>query len=405
MITLPPRHGKSTLLSHYFPAWYLGIKPDKRVVLTSYQAKYAQTWGRKCRDCVNRWGYRFGVQVRKDSRAADHWDLFGHTGGMNTAGVDGAITGRGADVLLIDDPVKNAREALSPAIRAATIDWFNSTAYTRLEPGGAIVLIQTRWHTGDLTGHVLSSMSGDQEPWVVVNLPAIAGDNDPLGRAPGEALWPERYPLKVLNDIRSVLGSRWFSSLYQQQPINAEGALILRGWFEVIEATPAALKTVRFWDLAATEPRDHSDPDYTCGAKLSHDKGTTFVTDIVRARVTPLKVEQLVLNTAKQDGRTVEIAIEQEGGASGKSLIAHYTRLLQGYKVKGVPPRGDKVLRASPFIAQAEAGNVKLLRGGWNKEFLDEAESFPLGDHDDQIDAVVGAYTELVAGRPLLDLY
>ena len=153
LITMPPRHGKSEFASKYFPAWFLGRYPEKRVILASYEADFASQWGRKVRDLLEHHGSRlFGVMVRHDSKAADRWELADHGGGMQTAGVGGAITGKGADLLIIDDPVKNAEQANSDVYREKTWEWYTSTAYTRLEPGGAVILIQTRWHEDDQIG-------------------------------------------------------------------------------------------------------------------------------------------------------------------------------------------------------------------------------------------------------------
>src|SRR5690348_3861723 len=195
MVFMPPRHGKSELVSHYFPAWYLGTRPNRRVILTSYEADFAATWGRKVRDVLAEFGPTlYGVRVRDDSSAANRWDLAEHTGGMVTAGVGGPITGRGADVLIIDDPVKNADDALSATMRERVWEWWRSTAYTRLEPSGAAVLVMTRWHEDDLAGRLLGEMEQGGEHWEVLRLPAIAEEeDDALGRHPGEALWPQRF--------------------------------------------------------------------------------------------------------------------------------------------------------------------------------------------------------------------
>ena len=175
MVTLPPRHGKSQLISQYFPAWYLGTFPDRRTILTSYEAGFAAGWGRRARDVLEEFGPEvFEVSVREDSSAADRWDINGHVGGMITAGVGGAITGRGADLLIIDDPVKNSEDAASKTMRDKAWEWYQSTAYTRLEPGGAIILVMTRWNEDDLAGRILKESQTGGEKWEVMNLPAIA---------------------------------------------------------------------------------------------------------------------------------------------------------------------------------------------------------------------------------------
>lgn len=175
LVTMPPRHGKSEFISKYFPAWYLGTFPDRRFVLTSYEADFAMSWGRKVRDLLQQHGESyFGITIRPDTTAANRWTIAGRAGGMDTSGVGGPLTGKGADVLVIDDPVKNAEEAGSETYRNKAWDWYTSTAYTRLEPGGAVILIQTRWHEDDLAGRILSQVGAGGEPWHVLSMPALS---------------------------------------------------------------------------------------------------------------------------------------------------------------------------------------------------------------------------------------
>lgn len=231
LVTMPPRHGKSEMASRYTPAWYLGRYPNRRIILASYEADYAASWGRKARDLLEEHGLKmFGVHVRQDSHAANRWDLADHNGGMTTAGVGGAITGRGADLLIIDDPVKSVEEAESETYRARTWDWWRGVALTRLEPGGSVILVMTRWHEDDLAGRILQE---DSANWRVLSLPAIASDDldDPLDREPGEPLWPERYDADALARRRQEMGARLFEAEYQQQPAPATGLIFRREWF------------------------------------------------------------------------------------------------------------------------------------------------------------------------------
>lgn len=233
LITMPPRHGKSELTSAHFPAWYLGTYPDHRIILSSYEADFAASWGRRARSILEEHGLRlFDLQVSKASSAADRWDIAGRRGGMNTAGVGGAITGKGAHLLLIDDPVKNSEEANSYVIRQKTWEWYQSTAYTRLEPDGAVIVIQTRWHGDDLAGRLLKEAKRHEDvyQWEILDLPAVARDGDALGRTPGAALWPERYNEKDLQVIRKSVGEYVWSALYQQRPQSDEGGKIKREW-------------------------------------------------------------------------------------------------------------------------------------------------------------------------------
>jgi predicted phage terminase large subunit-like protein len=399
---MPPRHGKSMLTSQYFPAWFLGTYPDRRVMLASYEAEFAASWGRKARDVIESVGVNlFSLKLRRDSSAAAHWDLADRTGGMDTAGVGGPLTGKGAHLLLIDDPVKNAEEALSITHRQKAWDWFAAAALTRLEPGGSIVLIQTRWHEDDLAGRVLAQQDG--EKWEVLNLPALAEANDPLGRAEGQALWPERYDEPALANIQATMGDRWFAALYQQRPVPLEGGLFKPDWFVPVDYIPELVAKVRYWDLAASTS---TTADFTCGALMGRDKaGVYYLLDLQRVRARPADVESLIRRVAEADGRSVRIFLEQEPGSAGLNVISHYTRnVLAGYPFQGDRVTGSKQLRAEPLAAMAQVGNVRMRRGPWNADFLREVAMFPAGAHDDAVDAVSGAFTKVaVSGFGLPD--
>ena len=396
----PPRHGKSVITSHYFPAWFLLTHPEKRVILTSYEADFAAQWGRKVRDTVTRWGPVFGVRVRQDSKAADRWEIEKHGGGMQTAGAGGPIIGKGADLFVIDDPVKNAEEALSPTYRQKLWDWYHSTADTRFEPRAGVVLTQQRWHTRDLGGWLVAEQPRD---WRAVSIAALAEEGDVLRRPVGAALWPERYPVEELERKRRNAPT-WFAAQYQQRPLDLEGGFF-RG-LERVAVLPAAptddqyAARVRHWDLAATESQAGADPDWTVGALVGRHRGGGYhVLDLARARVGPRGVRDLIRQTAQRDGKAVRIRIEREGGASGKiAAQSIVTGELSGYSAYAVTPKGSKAERAEPWGAQIEAGNVSIVRAGWNAALLDEHRSFPTGAHDDIVDACSGAFAAVAAG-------
>jgi len=219
VIEAPPRHGKSEYCSHWLPQWYLSLYPDRKIILTSYEATFARSWGRRDRDSMTELKGFTGLQVNRGQASAAEWGIEGHDGGMKTAGAGGPITGKGADLLIVDDPIKNAEDAMSPTIREKLWDWWQTTASTRLEPGGVAVIIATRWHKEDLSGKLIEAAdSGDGEPITRLHLPAIAGENDQLGRQPGEALWPERWPIEEMLKRQKAMDEFWWSSLYQQDP-------------------------------------------------------------------------------------------------------------------------------------------------------------------------------------------
>lgn len=401
LLFAPPRHGKSVRCSHYFPAWFLLTYPDRRVLLASYEADFAAQWGRKVRDTVTKWGPVFGVKVRPDSKAADRWEIEQYGGGMQTAGAGGPLLGKGFDLGIIDDPVKNATEALSPTYRQKVWDWYGSTFETRMEPGARVVVTQQRWHTEDLGGRLLKEQPRD---WRCVSIAALAEPGDVLGRAVGAALWPERYPKEELERKRRNAPT-WFAAQYQQHPLDLEGGFF-RGLdrIKVLAATPTAdnfLRQVRFWDLASTEAQAGADPDWTVGVRMArHKDGGYVVLHLVRERLGPQGVRRLIRQTAELDGKPVPVRIEREGGASGKIAADLLVReVLDGWPALAGAPEGSKAERAEPWGSQIEAGNVTLVRGEWNAALLDEHRAFPSGDHDDQVDACSGAHNYLAGKR------
>lgn len=401
MVMMPPRHGKSSLCSHWLPVWFLEQFASRRVILASYEADFAASWGRMVRNTLLEHRSIMRTQLRQDSMAANRWETT-LGGGMVTAGVGGPITGRGADLLILDDPVKNAEEAYSPIVRERMWEWWQTTAYTRLEPGGAVLLVNTRWHQDDLAGRILQEAERGGEAWDVLQLPALAEPGDPLQRPEGAPLCPERYDLPALERIRQTIGAYAWAALYQQRPAPREGGFLKRQWFRLQDAMPTGVPWVRYWDLAATEARRGADPDWTAGARVCCHQGVWYIADMRRLQATPRAVEDLIRQTAQMDGPGVPIYIEQEPGSSGKNTIDHYQRdVLVGYASYGQRSSGSKEERARPLSAAAEAGNVVLQRAAWNGPFLDEAELFPAGAHDDQIDAVSGAMAVAARGGGL----
>lgn len=674
ILLTPPRHGKSSLVSQYTPAWWLGKSPDERVLLTSYSDRFAALWGRRARDVF--WEYApqvFGLHPRSSHAATDDWGIAGHTGTMATAGTGGTITGRGADLLIVDDPVKDAAAAESESNRERIWDWWQSTASSRLEPNGVAIVVMcmtgdtpvlaedgtekplreirvgdrvatvdetgepsssvvvnwasqghdtvyevrmtsgrkvranarhpfrvihddgevawvrleslragmrvrsveaptavssaqiqsvgplqnarvcacatttrpaghlgighrhstaphaepfasrvdmeslasittacsqlragdapsaesshmrpdvrntgpmfsalttitpvepcadcfatiatslldeperltsfarpsptwrvgadeigeivacgieevfdieverdhnfianglevsnTHWHQDDLAGRLIQEMKNGGEQWTVIKMPAIAtrdevwrDDTWTWSRQVGEALWPKRFDAERLEAIRKRSGQKWWNALYQQEPAPPEGSLSQRQWFPIVRALPSeGLVRCRFWDCASTEQSAQSrDPDWTVGALVAWmpSKKVAFIEHVIRVRMTPGAVDDLILQTAKADGVRVRVREEEEGGSSGVAIISARKKKLAGYNYKGVKAKQRKQLNWTPFLIQAEGGNIAMLEGDWNRAFLDEATTVPAG-HDDQMDAVAGAYNEL----------
>ena len=354
--------------------------------LASYAADFAATWGRKARDSILD-NPDMGLSMRDDMSSASHWELT-EGGGMMTAGVGGPFTGHGFDLLIVDDPIKNRQEASSVVYREHMWDWWTSTARTRLEPNASAVIIATRWHEDDLVGRLLADGS---ENWEHIRLPALAEENDPLGRTVGEPLWEKRYDLKSIAVIKEAIGSSDWAGLYQQRPAPREGGMFKREWWEIVEAAPAEGQMVRGWDLAGTADGG----DYTAGCKIRLINGIYYIEDMIRFRGSPAEVERMIKNTASLDGYETLIDLPQDPGQAGKAQVRYLVKQLAGYNVRYSPESGSKELRASPLSAQAEAGNVKLVRGSWNRGLIDEAAIFPNSTYDDQVDAASRAFHRL----------
>jgi predicted phage terminase large subunit-like protein len=397
MVFMPPRHGKSELISRLFSAYYLYRHPERWVGLNSYADALAYTFSRSARDNYQ----RAGGKLRSDAASVHHWQT-PEGGGFWAAGVGGPITGKGFHLGIIDDPLKNAEEAQSETIRAKHKDWYASTFYTRMEPDAAIVIVQTRWHEEDLSGSILAGDEDESEAWRIINLPAIAEDDAPVfpagctvepdWRAPGVALCPERYPIERLRKIEAKITPYFFSALFQQSPRPRGGNQFKREWFEIVGAVPATVTRVRYWDKAgAAEGKG----DYTVGVLMARDiRGLFYVEDVERFQLTADERNRRILQTAQLDGHDVTQYIEQPPGLAKESTDA-VVRLLAGYRVVADPVHRDKIERAEPFQAQAQAGNVKVVKAAWNRMYFDELEGFPHGKHDDQVDGSSGAFNKL----------
>ncbi len=383
MIFEPPRHSKSETVTVRYPAYRLEQNPKLNVITGSYNQKLANRFSRKTKRIVES-----RIALASDRKAVEEWETpLG--GGLRAVGVGAGVTGFGAKLIMVDDPVKNRAEAESETYREKVRDWFNDDLYTRLEPGGAIILTMTRWHSDDLAGYLLKEMADGGEHWEVVNLPALAEDDDPLGREKGEALCPERYDLEALHRIQNKLGAYSFAALYQQRPVPLEGALFKRDWFKdkIVDKAPNNLRWARGYDLAVSTK---SSADYTASFRVAFDKqGNMYIADGFRKRI----------EYPEQRRYVVQRMVNERNTAHGIEKALHGQAFVQDLRripaVRGVPFRAvrvdtDKFTRALVWANLAEEGKVYLVRGGWNGDFLDECCRFTgKGDaHDDQIDAV-----------------
>jgi predicted phage terminase large subunit-like protein len=390
MFLMPPGSAKSTYASVVFPAWYLLTRPKARVIAACHTESLAAHFGRQVRSLVLEHGPATDDGLARDDRAAGR---FATRGGASyfAAGVRGPLMGRRAELIVIDDPIKSAAEAESAAMRDALWDWYRAELTPRLTPGGKILLVMTRWHEDDLAGRLLASEDG----WELLRMPALAGANDPE-RVEGAPLWPEWEDAAALARRRQTVGPRAWAALYQQAPRTEAEALFQSGRIGVLESELACSRVVRAWDLAATTVGDGRDPDWTAGIKLGRTEAGGFVVlDVRRLRGGPHEVAETIVQTARLDGRDVAVGLPQDPGQAGKQQVAWLTGLLAGFRVASGPETGSKIIRAQPAAAQVEAGNLSIVRGTWNRAFLDELRDFPGGRKDDQVDALARALAML----------
>lgn len=391
IVSLPPRHGKSWLISKYTPAWYLSLFPTKNVLLASYEASFAASWGRQARNFIQEYEHELEISMSQDSQAADRWNT-NDGGGMITAGVGGAITGRGGDLLIIDDPVKNWEEASSDTYLQRTIDWWGSTFYTRAEPGASIIILATRWTERDLSGYLLSEENENHKDWVEIKLPAIAEESDPLQRQVGEPLCPERFDNAALIDIKRSIGSRAWNALYQQRPSAQEGNIIKRDWLKFYMELPQKFdETIISVDATFT---GKSTSDYVAIEVWGRIKSQKFWLDL---RYEQLGITDTLKALVAMSRKWPTAALKLiENKANGPAIEDLLKKELSGIVLW--EPQGDKVARLNAVAPQFEAGNVFFPHPSiapWITPAIEEIVTVPNATHDDRTDAMTQALIRL----------
>jgi predicted phage terminase large subunit-like protein len=383
MIAMPPRHGKSLLSTEIFPAWYLGRRPGRAIISASYGQELADDFGRKVRNFVISPRHR---AVFPECRVADVFSMrrFGTTAGGSyySVGRGGAITGRGADLLLLDDLLKDAEEAGSETIRCALHKWFASVAYPRLQPDAAMVFVSTRWHEDDLAGWLLRQAQAGL--WKVLSLPAIAEVDESFRRA-GDPLWPEAFSLQRLEDIRLTIGSPAWTSLYQQRPSAAEGTVFRREWWQLYRDLPPCQRIIQSWDTAF---KTGSENDYSACTTWGVFPNAYYLIAFWRGRDAFPELKRRV-NEFAEVWKPNQILVEDK--ASGQSLIQE---LQSDSRLPIIPIKvdSDKRARAEAVTPLIEAGKVFLPEGApWLTDFVDELAAFPTGVHDDAVDSTTQA--------------
>lgn len=409
------RHGKTEHNTIGYIAYRLEREPGLRVLLCSYNQKKANKFSREVRRIVK----RRGVPLSAEKDGAEEWETAAG-GGVQAVGAGAGVASVNADLIVIDDPIGKREDAESQAERDRVWDWVTSDLLARCEPHTAVVMTMSRWHQDDPAGRLLDGQAGK---WEVVDLPAEAVENDPLGRAVGDPLWPELRGAEWIAEKKVELGAYGFASLCQGRPRPRGGGMFKWAWWKLIDVPPAEGTLVRYWDTAGTDADGGNDPDYTAGVLMQREPttkdkdgkktgGRTFIVDVTRFRCSVGQRDTEIERVAKADrekyGGRVRWWVEQEAGVGGKDRTKSLQRMIQnvGLAVSVEPATGDKVIRAEPLASAAEAGNVYLCSDTpehrWRDDFRKEAAEAPTGKHDDQWDAAAGAYNKLANDRPYI---
>ena len=397
MVLMPPRHGKSLISTQIFPAWFLGRNPQKSIITAAYGQDLADDFGRVVRGFVNDSYTRATfpeLQIAEDSNSMKRFTTTAG-GAYYAVGRGAAITGRGAHLLLIDDPIKDMDEARSENVRRSLHEWYSSVAYTRLQPEGAIILIQTCWHYDDLAGWLMREHP--DENWHVLSMPAIA-ETDGDGRKEGDALWPQRFSVETLRSIKVAVGGSTWASLYQQRPSAAEGEVFKREWWQRYGELPQFSRIVQSWDTAFKSGQQN---DYSVLTTWGEAKNGFYLLDCWKGRVEFPELKRRVAASA-DEWKPHVILIEDK--ASGQSLIQELKQATR-FPVLAVKVDTDKLSRAHAASPLVEAQKVFLPQSApWLADFLYELSVFPVGAHDDTVDSVTQALNYMRGSNLILGL-
>lgn len=389
IINMPPRHTKSEFASHLFPAWYLGIYPDRKVIQTAHTAELAVGFGRKVRNMVGSEDYQkifSEVSLSVDSKAAGRWNT-NKDGEYFAIGVGGAVTGKGADILIVDDPHSEQEAALNdPSVYDKTYEWYTSGPRQRLQPGGAICLVMTRWSKKDLTGSIIKASieRGGADEWEVIEFPAIMPSGNPV--------WPEFWPIEQLEALKAELPLSKWSAQYQQDPTAEEGAIIKREWWKEWnhKNPPQCEFVIQSWDTAflAKETADYS--ACTTWGVFTNDDGATniILLDALQER---LEFPDLKIRAYQMYKEYDPDAFIVEAKAAGTPLIFELRQM--GIPVgEYTPSRGhDKIARVNAVSDLFSSGHVWAPKTRWAELVIEEFAAFPAGDHDDLVDSATQA--------------
>ena len=404
IITMPPRHGKSQLVSRHFPSWCFGVNPSLNIINASYSASLANAMNKDVQRIMHISDYRDVfplvdlVSPKKNngvkaSKTQNFFEIPGYSGSLKSAGVEGGITGRGADIISIDDPFKDRKSADSATIRNNVWEWYASTAYTRLSPGGGIVVTVTRWHEDDLVGRLIDAMKhGAKDQWTIVNYPAIA-ERDERFRKKGEALHPERFNLEALQRIKANIGEYEWSALYQQHPTPRGGGIIKKKWIRHWQTLPKVYdRIIQSWDFTFGKSKTS---DRVSGQVWMKDGANYYLLDNNTDKMDFVEQQRAIISMSTKWQDAIEKVVEAK--ANGEAIMSSLRSVISG--MKPYQPRGSKEARLYAVSPLFEGGNVYLPPQSDDYPWVDDYEyellSFPNGQYDDQVDATTMALDEL----------
>ncbi len=428
LLSVPSRHGKSTLISKNLASYFLSYFPNEKVILSAYSQRLASEFGGQVKDIINYWGQKhspYHITLSTDSRAKNKFNIEGYRGQMLAVGAAGSIMGFGANLFIIDDPIKNVADAESEVKQDNLREWFQGVVKSRVErrPNGyppIMCVIAQRLHVNDLHGIIKENepvMDAEtafsilhqggtipQDTWVDLNIPAVWNEDYPdiLGRRKGEVLWEAQRDYDWLMSEKRAMGSYLFNAIYQGMPVEREGNIFKRSWFMdettnhiynqiSIDEIPVDAPRLRYWDFGASGKKG----DATAGMLSAWTGDELIFIDLVTGKFTANQVLKKFKRTAKKDGKNVNIRIEQEPGSASKILIDKFRRSkeFKGYNIRGDKVKFKKNVRSFDLEALAEEGAIYFVKGDWNIQVIDHLVSFTgqEGRPDDIADACTGS--------------
>jgi len=394
IISMPPQHGKSQCVTETLPSWYLGNNPSKRVIEVSYGDDLAQRFGRRNKEKILEYGKDlFNIELSKTSDT--DFEIKGYKGSMISKGIMAGLTGNPAELIIIDDPIKNRQEAESETYRNRIWEEFLNSIYTRLSANGIIIVIQTRWHEDDLAGRLLQYMPGK---CLEINIPLEAEENDILGRQVGDSLFPEIGKDNIwLKDFKAVYatqeGSRSWNALMQGRPTAQEGNMIKRSWWQFYDKYPTYYdEMLQSWDCTF---KDSDGTDFVAGQVWGRIGANYYLIDRVKERMDIVRTMEAIIQMTVKYPKTRLKLIEDK--ANGPAVIRMLRNKIHG--IIPILPLGSKVARASAVSPAIESGNVYLPSfelAPWINDYIEELSAFPNGVHDDDVDATTQALNRLI---------